>query len=138
MFLNLQNRQIGLGIGADDAGLVLLRVTVQLHLDLVHFLDNVIVGDDVAVAVHDEARARLSALVRDHILRAWLLPKEAEELLHLVGVAATLRRILFLIILLLLLLPGLRASPSLPLLRSHRMNLCLLGRRSRLGGDVNH
>ena len=47
--LDLDQREVGLRVAADDLGLVLLAVR-QLHDDLVGVLDDVVVGEDEAVA----------------------------------------------------------------------------------------
>ena len=55
--VNLQNRQIGIGIGADQIRRQLAAVG-QLDGDLPGAVDHVIVGDDVSVRVNDESAAQ--------------------------------------------------------------------------------
>ncbi len=54
--IHAQDREIGIRIGADDGGRGDTTVR-QLHADLVRALDHVMVGDQVAVGVEDDARA---------------------------------------------------------------------------------
>ena len=51
---DLDDREVGLGVGADDlAGE--LALVIEQHLDLVSLGDDVVVGDDVAVGRDDHA-----------------------------------------------------------------------------------
>ena len=54
--VDLEDRDVGVGIGADDLGLELPPVE-QPDRDLLGALDHVVVGQDVAVGRDDEARA---------------------------------------------------------------------------------
>ena len=71
--VDLQHRDIGVGIGADDLGGELTAVE-QADGDLVGALDHMVVGEDVAILGHDEPGA--AALLE---LRA---PAGLEERLH--------------------------------------------------------
>ena len=58
---DLDQRQVGLGVAADDLG-VELPFVGQPDLDLVGVLDHVVVGDDEPVRVDDEARPQAALL----------------------------------------------------------------------------
>jgi hypothetical protein len=55
--LDLQHRQVGLRVAADQVRVELPPVG-QLHLDLAGTVDNVVIGDEVAVLVDEEAAAQ--------------------------------------------------------------------------------
>ena len=62
--IDLQHRDVGLGVGADQFGLQ-LRAVGEIDLDLVGVGDDVVVGDDDALlGIDDEAGAE-----RLHLLR---------------------------------------------------------------------
>ncbi len=71
--VDLQNGQVELGICADQLSRIFGSVAGQGHLYAGGVLDHVVVGENVAVAVHDEARAealgapRLLRHVRHHV-----------------------------------------------------------------------
>jgi hypothetical protein len=73
--VDLQDCEIQLGVGADQLGGVLRLVAGQRHLNADGVLDDVVVGQDVAVVVHDKAGAqalrapRMLWHVRDHIAK---------------------------------------------------------------------
>ncbi len=60
--VDLEDREIGLRVGADDLGRP-ARAVSQENLDLVGALDDVIVGDDDAVGADDEAGAEALRLL---------------------------------------------------------------------------
>ena len=64
--LDLEHREVGLGIGADHARRHLARVG-ERDFDLVHRLDHVVVGEDVALLADDHARAQALAALRPGI-----------------------------------------------------------------------
>ena len=55
--IDFEHRQIQLGIGADQPGLLGATIA-QLHLNLVHLIDHVSVGDDVTFIGHNHAGAQ--------------------------------------------------------------------------------
>src|SRR6185312_9953587 len=55
MAIDVNDGQIGFRIRADDFGRIFGVVVVEFHGDLCGFLDHVIVGDDVPVAVNYDA-----------------------------------------------------------------------------------
>ena len=55
--VNLEYREIGLGIAADDIGLGHAPVA-QRHLDGVGAADDVVIGEDVTLIAHDDAGAK--------------------------------------------------------------------------------
>ena len=55
--VDLQNGDVGLGIGADDLGLELALVA-ERDGDLVGAVDHVIIGEQVAVGTHDHAASQ--------------------------------------------------------------------------------
>lgn len=61
--LDLQDGEIGFRVAADDLGLVGLAV-VERYLDVVGPLDDVIVGQDIAIGADDDARAKARVLAR--------------------------------------------------------------------------
>src|ERR1022692_4665966 len=65
--VDLQDREVQLGIGADQLSRVLGPVAGQRHLNADGVLDNVVVGQDIAVVVHDKAGAQ--ALRATRLLR---------------------------------------------------------------------
>ena len=87
--VDLEQREVGLLVGADDLG-VELAVVGEAHLHRLGVVDHVVVGDDVAVALHHEARAERHAvpvalrpaLARRHRDRALGHAEAAEELLE--------------------------------------------------------
>jgi hypothetical protein len=78
---DLDHGDVGLGIRADDARPVLLRVIVQFHFDFLAAIDDMVVSDDVAVLVDDESGAGSFALLRRlrPALQAGLVAEEAAE-----------------------------------------------------------
>ncbi len=60
----LDHRKIGLAVGADDPRPVFHGVAVHFYLDAVDAVHHVIIGNDVAVLVDDEACAGLFAALR--------------------------------------------------------------------------
>src|SRR5215471_11129169 len=56
--VDFDDREVGFTIRADYASAIFGRIAVHLHGDLVAIFYYVIVGNDVAVGVHDKARAR--------------------------------------------------------------------------------
>ena len=87
--LDLDQRDVGALVGADHLGLEFALVG-ELDGDLVGALDDVRVGQDVAVRGDDEARAERAALRARSLLRPGLLPRNeaAEEFLDLLVVHA--------------------------------------------------
>src|SRR5207248_415613 len=87
--VDLDDGDVGLGIGADDLGEMpvvegVIGVAVELDVDLVGFVDDVIVGNDVTARVDDEARAEGFALGVAGAVIATLAAEEAvEEVLHI-------------------------------------------------------
>ena len=59
--VDLEQREIGLGIAADDLGRVFAAV-LEDDLDLAGVADDVVVGDDIARGIDDEAGAERDAL----------------------------------------------------------------------------
>ena len=55
--LDLEDGNIGLDIGADEVGRIIGAV-LHDNRDVVAAVDNVVVGDDITAAVHDDARTR--------------------------------------------------------------------------------
>ena len=95
MRVDLDDGDVGLGVDADDVGgtAVVGRVVGiggELDVDLVGLVDDVVVGDDVAARVDDEAGAEGFALVAAGAVIAaiaTLAAEEAvEEVLHVAGV----------------------------------------------------
>src|SRR3546814_1518342 len=88
--LHLQQRQVGVLVAADDGGIQ--RSAVRQHdLHLVRVGDDVVVGDDVAARVDDEAGAERAATAGyRRRLAALTAPLEEllEELLELLGLTA--------------------------------------------------
>jgi hypothetical protein len=83
--LQLEEREIELGVAPDDHGLELPFVD-QAHLHLVGVGDHVLVGDHVASRVDDEAGARAHALARTATLpTAEELEGVARRQAHLLG-----------------------------------------------------
>ena len=68
--VDLDDRQIGGLVDADHARrtaqVLVVRVGGELDVDLVGLLDNVIVGDDVALGIDDEAGAERLACTAGH------------------------------------------------------------------------
>src|SRR5204862_103088 len=69
--LDLDHRQVGALVAADDGGLELALV-LEHHLDGLGVLDDVVVGDDEAVGGDEEARAgdgaqEIAGLLRGHL-----------------------------------------------------------------------
>ena len=60
--VDLEQREVGLRVGADDLG-VELAVVGEADLHLFGVVDHVVVGDDVAVVLQDEARAQRHAVL---------------------------------------------------------------------------
>ena len=90
--VHLQNGKIRQRIGSDDFRFKLLAVG-KTHAHKVSALDNMVVGDDVAVAVDEEAGAlRLHAARRvfKPVIRGGLAKAELEKLLQLAGEPAAL------------------------------------------------
>ena len=85
---DLEQGQIGLGIGADDLGLPGLAV-IGLDPDLGGVLDDVVVGDDVTIGRDEEARAHGLALMElGHLAgQAEAAAEVLEELAELGGQA---------------------------------------------------
>ena len=87
---DFEDRDVGLFVGADHPGFVLGLLIGELHIDVVSFVDNVIVGHDVTRTVDHEAGAGALALGRRlhgpaPAGRAFAtLAKEAAEHVHLV------------------------------------------------------
>ena len=80
--LDLEQRDVGALVGADQLGLVLV-VLVEADLDLAAAVDDVVVGDDVAVGGDDEAGAlRLRRPRRALAAVAPLLRQVLEELVE--------------------------------------------------------
>ena len=87
--VDLQEREVGLLVGADHLG-VELAVVGEAHLHRLGLVHHVVVGDDVAVALHHEARAERHAvpmalrpaLIRRRRDRALGQAEAAEELLE--------------------------------------------------------
>jgi hypothetical protein len=95
--IDLDDRNIALAVRADQPRAVFRRVAIQSHANMIHILDHVIVGDDVAVLIDDEAGSRLlpaQRLRRGRLLRAVI--KEVAEQIGAVVVAV------FILVLLLL------------------------------------
>src|SRR5262245_26024900 len=84
--MDLDQRDVGLLIPADDLGLELLA-RGQAHDDLVGVLDHVVVGEDEPVGVDHEARSEALGLVRAARLTEELLER-AEELVERVVLTA--------------------------------------------------
>jgi len=61
--LDLQDREVGFGVAADDVGLVGLAV-VERNLDVVGFFDDMEIGQDVAVGADDDAGAETGVALR--------------------------------------------------------------------------
>ena len=61
--IDLNHRQIRFRIDADHARAIFRAVVaMQLHFDVIHFGDHMMVGDDVSVLVHHEAGSGLFLL----------------------------------------------------------------------------
>ena len=56
--INLDHREVGIFIDANHLGRVLRGVTADLDLDLRGLIDNVIVGEDIAGLVENDAGAQ--------------------------------------------------------------------------------
>ena len=93
--IDLDNGDVSFGVDADNVGRAavvgrIVAVGGELHVDLVGFVDDVVVGDDVAAGVHDEAGAErlvlvggVGAVIAAH---STLAAEEAiEEVLHVAG-----------------------------------------------------
>ena len=84
---DLQQRDVGLGVLADELGLELGAV-VQVDLDLVGAVDHVVVGDDDAfLAVDDEAGAERG----DHAVRRRAAAVVIEEIVEVFMIGRALR-----------------------------------------------
>ena len=66
--LHFQQREVGLGIVAENLGDLQLGAVGEVDDDLVGALDDVIVGDDEARRVDDEARAERAHFARQAVL----------------------------------------------------------------------
>src|SRR6266704_1103878 len=78
--VNLDHSQVRFFVHTHNLRGVSRGVGVQLHLNLCSLLDDVIVGEDVAALVHDDARAETA-----FGLRLWILAtveEAVEEVLH--------------------------------------------------------
>jgi hypothetical protein len=84
----VDHRQVRILVYANNFRGVLVRIAVQLHLNLGGLLDHVIVGQDVAALVDNYARAEATLRLRRCILAS--VEKPVEEVLHRV-VLVTLR-----------------------------------------------
>ena len=70
----------------DDAGAVFGGVAVDLDLQLVHLFDNVVIGDDVAVLVDDEAGARRGAAeLAGHLATEGAVAEHVEQAVSLIA-----------------------------------------------------
>ena len=79
--LTFSTRDVGLGVAADDLGLQ-IGVVVQDDGDLVGIGDDVVVGDDVAGRIDDEAGAERGRLARLRLGIAAALAAVIEEILE--------------------------------------------------------
>ena len=130
------------------AQILRVRIGGELDVDLVGLLDDVIVGDDVALGIDDEARAErflhAAALVAA-IRRGNLAAEEAvEEVLEVVGTLALLRLIVVAVIAVIarILLIGLSlevevARPLVGRLLGQRLRVDVHHRRSDLPGNLH-
>ena len=73
--VDLQHRDVGLGVGADQPGLGLAAVR-QLHLDVVGALDDMVVGEQVAFGRDDHARAEADLPLARIVLPPCRSPKK--------------------------------------------------------------
>src|SRR4051794_30972906 len=88
--LDLQHRDVGARIAADDAGGV-FAVVLKRDLDLGGFADNVVIGDDIAGRVDDEAGAKRDAVAAAFSVRtAAERPRKHLTFATLLAVAAML------------------------------------------------
>ena len=69
MRFDLDDRQVGVGVGADQLGVVLGGGAGQRDLDPVRLLDHVIVGENVAGRIDDHAGAKRCAAARPAVPR---------------------------------------------------------------------
>src|ERR1019366_1732224 len=90
--VDLEDGDIGLGIGADDAGFELALVG-EGHFDVRGFVDDMIVGEDVTLGADDHAGAEplLTLFLRFALDAAAALGTIAEELAEFVGDLAVKR-----------------------------------------------
>ncbi len=89
--VDLHHRHVGFHVVSDYLGRVLVLGSSELHLDMVGLVDNVIVGEDVAVSVDDKARAATLAAV----LAPWaIVGRLREEAAEHVGDALFVRVVL--------------------------------------------
>ena len=89
LFIDVDHREIGVGIGANHGGGIFGHIVVELHGDLGRFLDHVVVRQNVSVLIDHDAGTQSFArhiLLRHHLhAAASAAPKEAlEQLLHAV------------------------------------------------------
>src|SRR5438552_3564134 len=91
--VDLDDRDVVLRAGADDAGIELLRPITQDDLELPGVFDDVVVGHDVAVGADDEAGSDSMLLrLEDHVRRRHRRLDFHDRLAILVGDADDLRR----------------------------------------------
>ncbi len=81
---HLDQRHIGCGIGANQLRIELTAIG-QFHGDLRGMIDDMIVGDDVARLVDDEARADANGFLRCRVLAAIVAEELAERFGYVVG-----------------------------------------------------
>jgi len=90
--VDFDDREIRSFVGADDAGgtaeILRVRIAGKLDEDLVGFFDHVVIGDDVALGVDDEARtqrlANLSIIAAVTLIRYLSTEEAVEEVLEIV------------------------------------------------------
>ena len=87
-FFKPEHREIGARIAQHDLGLEFAPVRKR-HLHLVHVLDDVVVGDDEARRIHDDAGAKRALRPPGRHARAALPEEPPEEILH-AGILAPL------------------------------------------------
>ncbi len=89
VYIDLNDREVGLFIAADDFGDIFLGVVLKLDRYLVRAIDDVVVGDDQAVRCDHEARplaALFAGLALTLALRAEELVKSFKEIFERMAV----------------------------------------------------